>query len=156
MINHQMEEPLKLRACFIPLMVIHCLFIATNVWFYSFEIMLFAVDFSLLVMDVINYRTVSKITVAIELVIKAIVCIVAISHFQRVFFSDDKISGGVALNYLLQFFVVYPVAIVIVGIRLKNLVVLHERLKDEEKAKTLKGRLILKAKENALKSEKGK
>ena len=34
MINHQMEEPLKLRACFIPLMVIHCVFIATNIWFY--------------------------------------------------------------------------------------------------------------------------
>ena len=156
LINHQMDEPLKLRACFIPLMVIHSTFIATNIWFYSLEIMLFAVDFSLLVLDMIYYRTVSKVTVAIEMVIKALVCVVAISHFQRVFLSDDKVSGGVILNYLLQFFVIYPIALVVVGIRFKKLVVLHERLKDEEKAKTFKGRLILKAKQKALSREKGK
>ena len=114
--------------------------------------MLFAVDFSLLVLDVINYRTVSKVTIAVELVIKALVCVVAISHFQRVFLADDKVSSGVIINYLLQFFVIYPIAMVIVGIRLKNLIVLHERLKDEEKSRTLKGRLILSAKNKALNS----
>ena len=137
-------------------MVIHCVFIVTNIWFYNFEIMLFACDLSLLVLDVINYRTVAKPTIAVEMVIKVLMSAVALSHLQRVFFSDHKVEPGVILNYLLEFFVIYPISVVIIGLRFKALVVLHERLKDEEKAKTFKGRMILAAKAKALESEKAR
>jgi hypothetical protein len=73
------------------LIIVH-LFLLLGVDFFIFEFDVFVIvaDSILLWLNFVNYMTLNKITCGINCAIYPVCTLIAISHFQRVFFEGDK------------------------------------------------------------------
>jgi len=80
------------------LIIVH-LFLLLGVDFFIFEFDVFVIvaDSILLWLNFVNYMTLNKITCGINCAIYPVCTLIAISHFQRVFFEGDDDSGAAAL-----------------------------------------------------------
>ena len=129
-------------------MIAHGVLLFANIYIYSFEVMLIVADVAIVGLDVYNYRQVQKVPILVEVILLAFTSVVALTHFQRVFFAD-KVYGIVIIFYLVQFFLINPILVALMAKRLGKVFALHRELKDIELQKTLKGKIEVAARKKA-------
>ena len=108
------------------------------------------IDITLIWLDFHNFMTLNKMTCTMEVLLLCLTTLMALSHLQRVIISDfDWLSISV---YLIHFFLINPVCFLNTAKKLGAHIQKQEEIKDEKKAKNIKGRLKLKV-EKKIKKE---
>ena len=110
------REAKNLRIVFLVMMPVHIGLLFVDFIIYNFEIPIIIVDMMFVWLNFVNYMTLNKIMIFVELVLYFLASFTSLSHTKRVFIDQD--SKVVCLAFILQFFVIYPTAFFIGGNRL--------------------------------------
>ena len=108
-------EALKLRKLFPITGFFHSFFILIDIFVYG-EILILIADAVLLWLDFYNYMLLNKICIIVEIVIQALISLIAITHIQRGLQSGETSKNTVIL-FIFQMFLGYPLMAFLLGKR---------------------------------------
>jgi len=96
---------------------IHTFFILSDIFVYDLEVLILIADVLFLWLDFYNFMLVNKVVILVEVIAHIMVCTVALSHIQRGL--ENGATKLIVVIFIMQFFMLYPIFIVITGRRLK-------------------------------------
>lgn len=135
------DEAVSLRRCFIVLLPLHLGLIFSDVVVYNIEVMAIVMDTLLTWLCYLNFMTLNKITIGMQMVVYLITILMALSHIKRVLL--DVPAWLPIIFYFVQYFFFYPLAIAMISKKLKAHYLQQKAFKVKKKRKKLKGRIQL-------------
>jgi ABC-type multidrug transport system fused ATPase/permease subunit len=120
---------------------------------YSGDIIRILTDCILAWLNYINFMTLNKIMIIVEIFIYFITILAQIGHFQLMIMER---SNGTLLIFLIQYFLVYFLAIIIISKTLFDHQIQQINYKKMKLVKSIKGRLELEAFDKTVKVVRGK
>ena len=93
----------------------HALFILIDIFVYG-EVLILIADVVLLWLDFYNFMLLNKICIIVEVVLQALISLIAVTHIQRGLQSEEISESTMAL-FVLQMFVSYPLLAFLMGKR---------------------------------------
>ena len=135
-------EAVSLRKMFPVAATLHGLFILIDIFVYG-EILILIADVVLLWLDFYNFMLLNKICIIIEVVLQALISLIAVTHIQRGLQSGQTSKTTVVL-FIVQMFVSYPLLAFLIGKRFYAHWMQQFEWKMEQKNKTVKGKIELK------------
>ena len=137
------EEALALRKCFMIMFPLHFIMLFVfDFYVYGIEFIAILVDFCLLYLDYLNYMSLNKMFLYLQIGIMSMSSFIALTHFQRVFLRDH-FDWLVIFSYILQYFIVNPACAFYTFKKIQIHIEKLQEIKTEEMRKTTKGRIKL-------------
>ena len=98
-------------------MIIHMFFVLSDLYLYGFEIIRILIDVILVWLNFINFMTLNKPMIALELSIYFMTIVAQIGHIQIMVMER---TSRTLFMFIIQYFVVYVSAIIIIFRRLSS------------------------------------